>query len=303
MKAGYLFLLSRVPFLSVMILPYFLGALLAARSLRIFKWPVFFLGLSGAVLVQLIAHYSGEVYDLKEDRLSAGLEKNSFSGGSQVVVKNLVLPGQVKNLLHAAVLLALTCGLILQFYLKTGIWTLTLGFSGIACAYFYSRPPLRLVSRGIGEALIAYAFGWLSVNSGFYLQTSYFSNLPFLVSLPVALSVVNIILINEFPDYPADCLAVKRNLLVRAGKKKGAGFYFLFALLTPAAFLAALAGGLPLVSVVFYLPVMVFSMFLSARILKGGYNNRGELERLCAGTILVNLGTTLSCILGVFLVK
>ena len=292
------FLLSRIPFLSVMILPYIVGVLLANRSLGIFNWPVFWVGLCAALMVQLIAHYSGEIYDLAEDRLSVVLEKNFFTGGSQVLVENLVSPKKVKNLIGLVFCLAIVAGLILQFYFKTGKWTLGLGASGIICAYFYSKPPLRLVSRGIGEIVIAYAFGWLSVNSGFYLQASRFDILATWVCLPIACSVANTILINEYPDYPADKQVLKRNILVRIGKEKGAVLYTCLVACGAGTFFLALTKGLPVQAAVFYFPVFIVAVSLAYRLLKGAYNDRKKLEKMCAGAILVNLGTSLSCILG-----
>ena len=291
-------MLSRVPFLSVMIAPYILGALLAQRFSGIFNWPVFWAGLFGAVLVQLIAHYSGEVYDLAEDRLSITLEKNFFSGGSQVLVENYIGPKKVKSLIRAAFFLAIITGLILQFYFKTGNWTLWLGISGIICAYFYSKPPLRLVSRGIGEIFIAYAFGWLAVNTGFYLQASRFDNLAAWVCLPIACAVANIILINEYPDYPADKQCAKQNILVRIGKEKGAVLYIWLVICGAATFFLALTKGLPAQAAIFYFPVLLISISLAYQMFKGEYQHRKKLEKMCALTILVNLGTSLSCILG-----
>ncbi|MBU4251773.1 MAG: prenyltransferase [Candidatus Omnitrophica bacterium] len=297
-RLKYWLLLSRIPFLSVMIAPYVLGALLASRSLGIFSWGVFWFGLCGALLVQLIAHYSGEIYDLAEDRLSVTLEKNFFSGGSQVLVENIIGSRKVKILIRVVFFLAIIIGLILQFYFKTGKWTLLLGASGITCAYFYSKPPLRWVSRGIGEILIAYAFGWLSVNAGFYLQASRFDLLPALVCLPIACSVANIILINEYPDYPADKQGLKQNILVRIGKEKGAVLYALLVACGAATFFLALAKGLPGQAAVFYFPVFILALILAGRMLKGEYKDRQKLEKMCGLTIIVNLGTSLSCILG-----
>ena len=300
-RIKYWLLLSRIPFLSVMIAPYILGALLANRFLRIFNWPVFWIGLFGSLLVQLIAHYSGEIYDLAEDRLSVTLEKNYFTGGSGVLVENHIAPSKVKNLIWVVFFLAIIVGLILQFYFKTGKWTLLLGFSGIICAYFYSQPPWRLVRRGIGEIFIAYAFGWLAVNVGFYLQAARFNILAAWVSLPIACSVANIILINEYPDYPADQQAGKLNLLVRVGKKRGAVLYAWLVIAAAGTFLLALSKGLPEQSAVFYFPVLIISVSLAYQMLKGAYDDRIKLERMCALTILVNLGISLSCILGLLI--
>jgi 1,4-dihydroxy-2-naphthoate octaprenyltransferase len=275
-----------------------LGALLASRLRGIFNWAVFGIGLLGAILVQLIAHYSGEIYDLPEDRLSVTLEKNAFTGGSQVLVANLVGLSKVKNLIRAVLFLALIIGLFLEFYFKTGKWTLGLGASGVICAYFYSKPPWRWVSRGFGEVLIAFTFGWLAVNTGFYLQAARFDILATLISLPVACSVVNIILINEYPDYPADKQVFKQNLLVRIGKDKGAVLYAWLVAAGAGTFFLACAKGLPLKAAVFYFPVLIIAVSLAYQMFKGGYQDRQKLKKLCALTILVNLGISLSCILG-----
>ena len=298
MRIKYWFLLSRIPFLSVMVGPYILGALLASRFLGKFNGPVFWVGLWGSLLVQLIAHYSGEIYDLAEDRLSVTLEKSFFTGGSGVLVENHIRPRKVRNLIRAVIFLAIITGLILQFYFKTGKWTLGLGASGIICAYFYSKPPWRWVQRGIGEIFIAYAFGWLAVNVGFYLQASRFDILATWICLPIACAVANIILINEYLDYSADSQVGKRNLLVRVGKEKGAVLYAWLVACGAGTFFLALSQGFPRQSIVFYIPVLIISVSLAYQMLKGAYHDRQKLERLCALTILVNLGTSLSCILG-----
>ena len=294
-------MLSRIPFLSVGVGPYIVGALLAAHITGRFSLAVFLLGLAGVVLVQLAAHYNGEICDIKEDRLSITLEKNFFSGGSQVLVEKLLPEKKVKSLTYLVIFLALVIGIILQFYFKTGKWTLLLGISGIICGFFYSQPPLRWVSRGIGEIFIAYAFGWLPVTVGFYLQAARFNFLATLISLPIACAVVNIILINEYPDYPADKLAGKQNILVRIGKEKGAYLYAALVLLSGITFFYAVFKGSPWSGAIFYEVVLILALKLAHDMLKGAYNNREKLEQLCARTILVSLGTSLSCILGLLL--
>jgi len=297
----YWILLSRIPFLSVAILPYFLGALLAQRLTGEFSLVVFLLGLSGAMFIQLAAHYNGEVYDIREDRLSAIVGKTPFSGGSQVLVKKIISEDKVRLLSFAVVFLALAIGIILQFYFKTGKWTILLGASGMICGIYYSKPPLRWVNRGLGEVFIAYSFGFLAVNAGFYIQVSRFDILALLVSLPVACAAANIILINEYPDYQADKEAKKMNLLVRIGKEKCAFLYAWLVVCAGVSFSLALTKGLPMKSVYFYLPVLITSLILASLMLKGAYKERRLLERMCALTILVNLGTSLSCILGLLM--
>jgi len=297
-KLKHWLLLSRVPFLSVVILPYILGALFAASLAGSFSFKIFLLGLFAAVLVQLGAHYNGEIYDIKEDRLSVTLEKNFFTGGSLMLVEKLIPEKKVKLLSYAVIFLALAIGVILQFYFRTGSWTIPLGVSGIICGFFYSKPPLRWVSRGAGEIFIAYAFGWLPVAAGFYLQAARLMPLSILISLPVACSVTNIILINEFPDYPADKSAGKQNILVRIGKDRGAFLYAGITVLSGLAFFYAVLKGVPFVSLLFYIPVLAIALKSALLMLKGAYKDRQKLEKLCGMTILVNLGTSLSFILG-----
>ncbi|MFA4853936.1 MAG: prenyltransferase [Candidatus Omnitrophota bacterium] len=299
-KLKHWLLLSRIPFLSVVLLPYILGALLAANLTGIFSFKVFLLGLFASALVQLGAHYNGEIYDIKEDRLSVDLEKNFFTGGSLILVEKLIPEKKVSFLSYGVIFLALIIGVILQFYFKTGRWTIPLGVSGIICGFFYSKPPLRWVSRGAGEIFIAYAFGWLPVAAGFYLQASRFDLLSTLISLPVACSVTNIILINEFPDYPADKLAGKQNILVRIGKEKGAVLYASLTVLAGLTFFYAVFRGSSFISALFYMPVLIIALRSAALMLKGSYKDRQKLERLCMMTILVSLGTSLSFILGIF---
>jgi len=299
----YWILLSRIPFLSVAILPYFLGALLAQRVTGRFDWLVFLLGLAGCVLIQLSAHYNGEIYDLKEDSLSAVSGKSPFSGGSQVILRKLIPEIKVKRLSCLLVLLALAIGAFLQFYFKTGGWTLFLGVSGIIAGVFYSKPPLRWVSRGLGEFFIAYSFGFLTVTCGFYIQASRFDNLALLVSLPTAFTVLNIILINEYPDYEADRATGKNNLLVRLGRQRGSFVYVFFVVCSGVSSFLVLWRGLSLAGLFLYLPVFITAVILASLMLKGAYKDRLLLQRMCAATILVNLGTSLSFILGVWLVK
>jgi len=108
-------------------------------------------------------------------------------------------------------------------------------------------------------------------------------------------------LINEFPDYPADKLAGKQNILVRIGKGRGAVLYASLTVLAGLTFFYAVFRGLSFISALFYMPVLIIALRSAGLMLKGAYNDRQKLERLCMMTILVSLGTSLSFILGLLL--
>jgi 1,4-dihydroxy-2-naphthoate octaprenyltransferase len=76
---------------------------------------------------------------------------------------------------------------------------------------------VQLAGRGIGEAAIATAFGLLPVTGAAWLQSGAVDLASLLVSVPVAMWVTAILLINEVPDIAADAAAGKRTLPVRLG--------------------------------------------------------------------------------------
>jgi len=112
---------------------------------------------------------------------------------------------------------------------------------GLFIGFFYTAPPLKFSYRGIGEILIGYAFGPLIVIGAFFVQTQTITMLPFLASIPVALLIMAIILINEFPDAKSDEEAGKHTLVVILGKIASAKIYYFLLALTYASIVAFVA--------------------------------------------------------------
>lgn len=293
--------LSRPPFHLVGVLPFILGAVLAWHTYDVFNWPVFIWGTLAVILIMLSTYYGGEYHDLKEDKLSSEMERNAFSGGSQAIVKNLLPHKQAKIASYIVIALVGVIGLILQFYYKTGPWTITLGVIGMIAGFFYSTPPLRWVKRGIGELLIGFCYGWLPVATAFYLQAGTIDNIVHWISIPIACTIFNVILINEFPDYPADLIEGKKNLVIRLGKNTAAFLYIAMTVIAWIAFGLAVSQGLPAVTFLFYLPVFLIGLILVVLMSKKNYLDRKRLELICGLTIVVNLGTSLAYTLAVWL--
>lgn len=293
--------LSRPPFQIVGILPFIVGSLLPMRIRRIFDAPVFCWGLLTILLVMLATYLNGEIHDIEEDRLSAALEKNRFSGGTQVLVKGLISLHYVNWASYMAIGIALLMVLILQFYYRTGPWTIPLGISGFMTGFYYSKPPFRWVQRGLGESFIGYSYGWLPVAVGTYLQTGHIDPQVHWISIPIMCSVFNVILINEFPDYPADIQVNKRNLLVRLGRARCSYLYAAVALIGTIIFYTSLTNGLPKTIGIFYFPFATLSFAAIFLMMTGKYTDRILLEKMCRITYLVNLGTCFSYIAGLFL--
>jgi 1,4-dihydroxy-2-naphthoate octaprenyltransferase len=294
-------MMARIPFHSVGVLPFCLGAVLAWRVTGNFNWPVFLWGTLAVVLIMLATYLSGEYYDIGEDRLSSRMERNPFTGGSQALVQGMVPRHHPKVGSYVALILAGIIGLLLQLYYKTGPWTIPLGFMGMVAGFFYSTEPIRWVKRGIGEFIIGFSYGWLPIAASFYLQTAHLAPLVHLMSLPIALSVFNVILINEFPDYPADLMEGKKTLTVRFGKKSASYIYAAACLGGVVLYPLSLLAGLSPYSILLYLPIMALSIMVTGGMLRQWYTDRAALEKMCGITIVINWLYAATYMLGIWI--
>jgi len=293
-------ILSRPPFHAVGVLPFLLGAMLSWRINGLFNWSVFAWGAVAVIMIMLSTYYAGEYYDLEVDRLSAGMQRNAFSGGTQVILKGSVPKEQARYASYITLALAGIIGVLLQFYYNTGAWTIPLGIIGMAAGFLYSTEPVRWVKRGIGEILIGFCYGWLPVAVSYYLQCGGIDHLVNWISIPIACSIFNVILINEFPDYPADVIAGKANLVVRFGKDRAAFLYAALVVVELIAFPVSVMKGISYKTYLFYPFVFLMSSYAAYQLLRGGYRDREKLEVLCALTICVNFIISISYILSLW---
>ena len=290
--------LSRPPFHSVGVLPFILGGVVAWRLGGSFHWGICAWGTLGVVLVMLATYYAGEYWDYAEDSIgyslstSARLGPSRFAGGSRVLQRGLLprrapLRGSLISLL-----LAIGVALILQLGYRTGPWTIPFAGLGLLGGFFYSTRPLRWVSTGLGELWIAFCYGWLPVAVGYYLQVGEIAPLVHWLAVPIGLTIFNVILLNEFPDYPADSAAGKTNLTVRLGQERASLLYSLTSLGSWVTMLLSLRQGVPTRALWFYLPILALSLILVVLVMRGRWRDRAILEGLCGVTLAVNLGTT-----------
>ncbi len=286
------FALSRPPFHSVGVLPFVLGGVVAWRRAGAFRWDVCAWGVLGVVLVMLATYYAGEYWDYAEDMLSARAGPSRFAGGSRVLQRGLLPRHAALWASLVSLLLAAGVGLVLQFGYRTGPWTIPLGVVGMLGGFFYSTRPVRWVRTGFGELWIALCYGWLPVAVGYYLQAGEIAPLVHRLAVPIGLTIFNVILLNEFPDYRADLATAKTNLAVRLGRERASVLYGLASLGAWVAMLLSLGRGVPPRVLWFYLPVLALSVALVVLVLRGRWRDRVALEKLCAANLVVNLGTT-----------
>lgn len=284
--------LSRVPFLSVGILPLILGFVLAWRYGYSGPLTLYILSTFAVVLILWMTYYLGEWNDLEGDRINQ--KHNRFSGGSRILVEGILPPWFSLIMGYGCLIGALLIGFYIYLQYQRDYRTLILGGFGIFSGFFYSGKPLRISSRGWGEILIGFCYGWLPIATGFFLLTGFFSPQIYQFSIPIGLSIFNVILINEFPDEEADRIIGKRNLVVRFGKERMGDLYVGISVLAGFSFIKmALKMGSPSYGFLLLFIPSFLILWNIIHIWKKKYQCHKTLEHLCRNTLLINLSMTL----------
>ncbi len=292
--------LSRPEFHTVGVLPVLLGAVLGYSASGMFNLAAVGLALLATVLIMLATYWSGEVFDYEVDTLSARMEKNKFSGGTLVLQQTGIPRDKVFKASIVAILLAFLIGAYMAWGMGYGTSLFLVGAAGAFMGFFYSTPPFQWAYRGIGETFIAIAYGWLPVAVGYYIHTGSWDLAPILIyGTPIAISIFMVILINEFPDYPADKTVGKKNLVVRLGREKAAVLYIIAALLFLISIIIPIFMGYR--AFLFTIPAGILALLNLLDMARGKWKDRNYLEQLCARTIILNTGTTILLIAGLLL--
>lgn len=181
----------------------------------------------GTTLLAVLAHAQGNVLNDLHDARSGADSANAggifpFTGGSRLIQNGLVSERQTADLVKALLLFLLPAGLLLA--IRAGGGVIVLGLAGLLLAWAYSAPPLRLMSRGLGEVTVALVW-FLVVVGADYVQRQRFFLIPASAAAGWALMVAALLLINGFPDAQADARVGKRTLVVRLGATPAAVLY------------------------------------------------------------------------------
>ncbi len=166
-----------------------------------------------ALLVHAGVNVLNDYFDALNGTDAANVERlYPFTGGSRFIQNGVLTPRQTAIFGYCLLGSAILGGLWLSWQVGAGL--LAIGLVGMLIGWAYSAVPLRLNGRGLGEWCVL--IGFLAIVAGAdYVQRQAFSFQPFIVGLPYALLVTNLLYINQFPDRKADAAAGKRNLVVR----------------------------------------------------------------------------------------
>jgi len=288
---------ARAPFFTGSLAPIAVGTATAFDETGVISWPAALLSLLALVCLHAGANLANDYYD----HISGNDEVNvsyatPFTGGSRLIQRGLVRPGEIL----AASLVSLTLGAGIGLYLvwMAGWPILVLGIVGGVTGFCYTAPPLKLGYRGVGEIFIFLDFGLLPVLGAHYVQAQAFSSGAAFAGVCVGLLMTNVLWINQFQDAEADAAVGKRHWVVRLGRRRSSRVHAaLFALAYGAIVIGAAAKALPAWAMLGLLsaPLAVRASCVSSRCCD-------HLDRLTpanVGTIAVHLLTSLLLALGI----
>jgi len=220
--------MTRPGFLGITLVACVLGTAIAAACGHAPHWGTAL----AALLLACVAHAAGNVLNDVHDALSGADAANTgaippFTGGTRLIQQGIVSVAQTRALAYLLLFWLASFGVLLA--VRTNGWVLVLGLTGTFLLWAYSAPPLALMTRGLGEMVIAIVWALVVIGAD-AVQRGTVSILPAVTAVSFGLLAANVLLINEFPDAVADAQVGKRTLVVRLGAETAALLYGLIGL-------------------------------------------------------------------------
>lgn len=214
------------------ILAFSLGALLAivqGSSVNFAQAAIFY---AIVLLGDLSTHFSNDYFDVEVDK---NFEQKKFFSGKTILVQYPELRPQYRIIALSLVGASLAMSVVMFVFQAAPIELVLIMVGANFVGWFYSAPPLRLISRGLGEIGLAFAAGFAIPAMGYLSVRGQLDPLFLSFAFPFMMYGLMLSLSLEAPDREIDLKGGKRNIAVRKGEP------FVFALVLAVALLASLA--------------------------------------------------------------
>jgi 1,4-dihydroxy-2-naphthoate octaprenyltransferase len=217
--------LGRPLFLAGGVVFHCLGAALALYAGHRLSVTALILGQIVITATQLMTQYANDYFDLIPDRANRNL--TPWSGGSRILPDGRLSPATALTAARVLMSIALAGVALIALIVRPAPLAISLLLVGMALAWFYSAPPIRLVERGLGELTAAIVVPGLTTLSGLTLQGGEIGLVALLAILPPAFFQFAMLLAVAFPDAEADAATGKRTLVVRLYGERAAWLHSL----------------------------------------------------------------------------
>jgi 1,4-dihydroxy-2-naphthoate octaprenyltransferase len=202
------------------------------------------------LLGDLSSHYSNDYFDVEVDK---HIEQKKFFAGKAILVNHPNLKALSKSVSVSLLVCTNVLAIALFLFLGAPIEIFIVILAASLTGWFYSAPPLRLTSRGLGEAAIACVTGFAIPGLGYLSVRGQFDPLFVYLAVPFVMYGLMLSLSLEAPDAEIDRKGGKRNLAVREGARN---VFMLILALTVASTLTFFAYNLLRVSTVLNIGVL-----------------------------------------------
>lgn len=215
---------TRLQFSVASIIPFAIGTAWAMNDVGRINIVAAALCFVSVLSCQLMANVANDYWDREGDRFTS---HRRFSGGSGMIQKGALSSREVLTLALLLATLSGSLSLIVYIAFSPGILFLLVAATGLFISWFYSAPPIRLVSAGLGEVSAAGAIAIMVPFIAYTVQTNSFSPSLMIATILLFPFLFLVMLAIHFPDYRADIFARKKNLVVRIGIKNAIMLMFL----------------------------------------------------------------------------
>ncbi len=235
--------LSRPHFLLGGFLLFGLGAAIATYLGKPVDWGLYILGQLLVTSIQLMAQAMHTFFDgTREQEVTF----RSLFGGDRKALEPEHLPYTVA-LISAIVTLTISATLAALLLVVKNVSFVTWAFMlmGFIAAFFYSTPPVRLITSGFGEIIATIVVASFVPIISFTLQTGELHRLLLMSTIPLAALLFAAFIAFEFRDYASDLKRNQQTLMVRLGWETAMKLHNLAILFAIISFLTAYVIGLP----------------------------------------------------------
>jgi len=248
----------------------------------------------GALLLQIAVNLANDYFDFVN-----GVDTDERLGPQRATASGLISLKKMRIAIAVVILLAVLDGVYLV--IVGGIPIIIIGILSIISLLAYSGGPYPLASHGLGDLFVFIFFGFVAVCGTYYVQSLSLNWIVVLGSLPSAMQITAILVVNNYRDIETDEKSGKRTLAVKIGKKATRIEYVLMLLLPyTVPFIFIITGRanwfllLPLLSMPMTIPLI--------RQLYGLYEGQ-ELNKTLGGTAKLSLIFSILFSIGVLSVR
>lgn len=191
------------------LLAFTVGALLGIANGGSFNPSVFAVCYATIFFGDLSTHFSNDYFDVKQDRLR---QKKALFSQRKVLIDNPEMQSSAKKVAVVLLAISLLISALTVAFQIAPLMLLLIMIGANFLGWFYSAPPLRLVSKGLGELTIAVAVGFAIPTVGYLSSKSVIDSWYGIFAVPFILYAFMLALSLEAPDAESDRLGGKKTL-------------------------------------------------------------------------------------------